>query len=94
MSSLHPFIETITLVGGIGAASVASIVLLTLFYGGMLFYRGMSWITKGEKADTIAVHGGLEKDTFATVDVAGHKPCERLGFMGFINPQTMKTQLP
>jgi hypothetical protein len=85
---MHPFIETISIAGGIGAAIVAAVILLTLFY------RGMSWITGGEKPDTIAVRGVLKKNTLATVHVAGHKPFERVRFIGFTNSQTMKTHLP
>lgn len=85
---MHPFIETISIAGGIGAAIVAAVILLTLFY------RGMSWITGGEKPDTIAVRGVLKKNTLATVHVAGRKPFERVRFIGFTNSQTMKTHLP
>ncbi|QDV69912.1 hypothetical protein Poly24_36300 [Rosistilla carotiformis] len=85
---MHPFVETISIAGGIAAAIVSAIVLLTLFY------RGMAWITGGAKPDTIAVRGVLKKDTLATVHVAGHKPFERVRFIGFTNSQTMKTHLP
>ena len=85
---MHPFVETISIAGGIAAAIVAAVVLLTVFY------RGFSWITGGEKPDTIAVRGVLKKDTLATVHVAGRKPFERVRFIGFINSQTMKTHLP
>jgi len=85
---MHPFVETISIAGGIVAAIVAAVVLRTLFY------RGLSWITGGEKPDTIAVRGVLKKDTLATVHVAGHAPFERVRFIGFTNSQTMKTHLP
>jgi hypothetical protein len=85
---MHPFIETISIAGGIGAAIVAAVILLTLFY------RGLSWITGGEKPDTIAVRGVLKKNTLAIVHVAGHTPFERVRFIGFTNSQTMKTHLP
>lgn len=85
---MHPFIETISIAGGIGAAIVAAVILLTLFY------RGLSWITGGEKPDTIAVRGVLKRNTLATVHVAGHKTFERVRFIGFTNSQTMKTHLP
>ena len=86
---MHPFVETISIAGGIGAAIVAAVVLLTLFY------RGLSWVTGGgEKPDTISVRGVLKKDTLATVHVAGHAPFERVRFIGFTNSQTMKTHLP
>ena len=85
---MHPFIETISIAGGIGAAIVAAVIMLTLFY------RGMSWITGGEKPDTLAVRGVLKKNTLATVHVAGNKPFERVRFIGFTNSQTMKTHLP
>ncbi|TWU43548.1 hypothetical protein Q31b_25890 [Novipirellula aureliae] len=85
---MHPFVETISIAGGIAAAIVGAVVLLTLFY------RGLSWITGGEKPDTIAVRGVLKKDTLATVHVAGRKPFERVRFIGFTNSQSMKTHLP
>lgn len=85
---MHPFVETISIAGGIGAAIVAAVVLLTLFY------RGLSWITAGEKLETISVRGVLKKDTLATVHVAGHTPFKRVRFIGFTNSQTMKTHLP
>lgn len=85
---MHPFIETISIAGGIGAAIVAAVVLLTLFY------RGLSWLTGGKKPDTIDVRGVLKNDTLATVHVAGHKPFERVRFIGFTNSQTMNTRLP
>ena len=85
---MHPFVETISIAGGIGAAIVAAVILLTLFY------RGLSWISGGAKPDTIAVQGVLKKNTLATVHVAGHKPFERVRFLGFTNSETMKTHLP
>ena len=85
---MHPFVETISIAGGIGAAIVAAVILLTLFY------RGLSWISGGAKPDTIAVRGVLKKNTLATVHVAGHKPFERVRFLGFTNSETMKTHLP
>ncbi len=85
---MHPFVETISIAGGIAAAIVCAIVLVTLFY------RGLSWITGGRKPDTFAVRGVLKKDTLATVYVAGRKPFERVRFIGFTNSQTMKTNLP
>lgn len=85
---MHPFLEAISIAGGIGAAIVAAVVLLTLFY------RVLAWITGGESPDSIAVRGVLKKDTWATVQVAGHKPFERVRFIGFTNSQGMKAQLP
>lgn len=85
---MHPFIETISIAGGIAAVFVGAVVLLTLFY------RGLSWITGGEKPDTIAVRGVLKKNTLATVYVAGRKPFERVRFLGFTDSQSMKTHLP
>ena len=85
---MNPFVETISIAGGIGAAIVAAVILLTLFY------RGLSWISGGAKPDTIAVRGVLKKNTLATVHVAGHKPFERVRFLGFTNSETMKTHLP
>ncbi len=86
--TMHPFVETISIAGGISAAIVVAVVVLTLFY------RGVSWFSGGEKPNTIAVRGVLKKDTLATVYVAGHKPFERVRFIGFTNSQAMKTHLP
>ena len=85
---MHPFIETISIAGGIAAAIVAAVILLTLFY------RGLSWITGGGKPSTFAVQGVLKSNTLATVHAAGHKPFERVRFIGFTNSQTMKTLFP
>jgi len=85
---MHPFIETISIAGGVAAAIVGAIVILTLFY------RGIAWISGGAKPDTIAVRGVLKKNTLATVHVAGSKPFERVRFIGFTNSQTVKTHLP
>ena len=38
---MHPFVETISIAGGIAVAIVGAVVLLTLFY------RGLSWIVGG-----------------------------------------------
>jgi hypothetical protein len=85
---MHPFIETISLVGGAAAAIVAAIVVLTLFY------KGLAWLTGSAKPETVAVRGVLKKDTLATVHLAGHEPFERVRFIGFTNSQAMKTNLP
>lgn len=85
---MHLFIETISIAGGIGAAIVAAIILLTIFY------QGMSWITGGKKPDAFPIGGVLTKHTLATVHVAGHEPFQRVRFIGFTNSQTMKPHLP
>ncbi|MDB5341833.1 MAG: hypothetical protein JWP89_210 [Schlesneria sp.] len=85
---MHPFVETISIAGGIAAAIVSAIVILTLFY------RGIAWLGGGAKPETIAVRGVLKKGTLATVHVAGKKTFERVRFIGFTNSETMKTHLP
>jgi len=85
---MHPFIETVSIAGGVAAAIVGAIVVLTLFY------RCIAWISGGKKPDSIAVRGVLKKHTLATVHVAGGKSFERVRFVGFTNTQTMKTHLP
>lgn len=85
---MHPFVETISVAGGIVAALSGAIVFLTLFF------RGISWMSGGAKPDTIAVRGILKKSTLATVHVAGSQPFERVRFLGFTSSQGMKTQLP
>lgn len=85
---MNPFLETLSIAGGIGAVIVATVMLLTLFY------RGLSWLTAGEKPESVAVRGVLKKNTMTTVHVAGHKPFERVRFIGFTNSQSVKTHLP
>lgn len=88
ISSMHPFVETISVAGAVAAVIVGAIVFLTVFY------RGLAWIAGGAKPDTLAVRGVLKKNTLATVHVAGHEPFERVRFIGFTNSQTMKTHVP
>lgn len=85
---MHPFVETISVAGGIVAALAGAIVFLTLFF------RGVRWISGGARPDKIAVRGILKKNTLATVHVAGSQPFERVRFLGFTSSQGMKTQLP
>jgi hypothetical protein len=85
---MHPFVETVSIAGGVAAAIVSAIVILTLFY------RGIAWLGGGTKPETIAVQGVLKKGTLATVHVAGKKTFERVRFIGFTNSETMKTHLP
>ena len=86
---MHPFIETISIAGGVASAVVFAIVILTLFY------RGLSWLSgAGSKPETIAVRGVLKKDTLTTVHLAGGETFERVRFVGFTNSETMKTRLP
>lgn len=85
---MNPFLETLSIAGGIAIVIVATVILLTLFF------RGLSWLTGGEKPDSVAVRGVLKRNTVATVHVAGHKPFERVRFIGFTNSQSVKTHLP
>ena len=85
---MHPFIETVSGAGGIAAAIVGAVIILTLFY------RGLTWLTKGAKPDPLEVAGVLKKNTLANVHVAGHKPFERVRFLGYTNSESMKTHLP
>ena len=85
---MHPFIETVSVAGGIAAAIVGAVIILTLFY------RGLTWLTKGAKPDPLEVAGVLKKNTLANVHVAGHKPFERVRFLGYTNSESMKTHLP
>lgn len=59
-----------------------------------LFYRGLSWITGGEKPEMIAVRGVLKKDTLATVHVSGHEPFNKVRLIGFTNSQGASGKLP
>lgn len=85
---MHPFIETISIAGGIGATIVAAVMALSLFY------KGLSWITGEEKPETIAIRGVLKKDTLATVHVSGHEPFNKVRFIGFTNTQNSSGKLP
>ncbi|MEJ7591386.1 MAG: hypothetical protein WKF77_07545 [Planctomycetaceae bacterium] len=86
---MHPFVETISIAGGVAAAIVGAIVVLTLFY------RGLSWLSgAGSKLGTIDVRGVLKKDTIATIHLAGGDIFERVRFIGFTNTETMKAHLP
>lgn len=86
---MHPFIETVSICGGIAVALVSAIIVLTLFF------RGIAWLSSaGAKPDTLAVRGVLKKDTLATVHLAGGKVFERVRFVGFTNTESMKTRLP
>lgn len=86
---MHPFAETISIAGGVAAAIVGAIIVLTLFY------RGLSWLSgAGTKLGTMAVHGILKKDTIATVHLASGDTFERVRFIGFTNTETMKAHLP
>jgi len=86
---MHPFVETISVAGAIGAVIVAAIVVLTLFF------RGMSWISRaGSKPETIAIRGVLKKDSFATVHLTGGDTFERVRFVGFTKSETSKPHLP
>ena len=84
---MHPFEETISIAGAVGAVIVGAIVVLTIFF------RTLSWLTGG-KPETIAVRGVLKKDTYATVHMAGRETFERVRFIGFTNTDTMKMRLP
>jgi len=86
---MHPFVETISIAGGVAAAIVGAIVVLTLFY------RGLSWLSGAEsKLGTIDVRGVLKKDTIATIHLTGGDTFERVRFIGFTNTETMKAHLP
>lgn len=52
---MHPFLETISVAGGIVAPLVLAIMVLTLFY------RALGWLSRGATPNTIAVHGVLKK---------------------------------
>lgn len=85
---MQPFIETVSITGGISVAIVVAVMALTLFY------RGLSWITGGEKPEMIAVRGVLKKDTLATVHVSGHEPFNKVRLIGFTNSQGASGKLP
>lgn len=86
---MHPFTETVSVVGAVVTAIVAGIMVLTLFF------RGMAWISGASaKPETVAVRGVLKKDTLATVHLVGGTKFERVRLIGFTNSETMKTHLP
>jgi hypothetical protein len=84
---MHPFVETISYVGGVAVAFVGAIVVLTLFF------KGMSWIT-GKKPEALSVRGVIAKTTLVTVHMVGSESFERVRFIGFTTSQSMKAHLP
>ncbi|MEX1229129.1 MAG: hypothetical protein WEB58_02740 [Planctomycetaceae bacterium] len=86
---MHPFEETVSVAGGIAAAVVGVVIVLTLFY------RILYWMTDaGAKPDTISIRGVLSKETYATVYLGGNEQFDRVRFVGFTNSETLKTHLP
>lgn len=86
---MHPFLETISVAGGVAAPLVLAIMVLTLFY------RALGRLSRGATPNTMAVHGVLKKNTIATVHVSGHKPFDSVRFIGFTqNSPGTKTHLP
>lgn len=84
---MHPFVETISIVGAFAVAFVGVVVALTLFY------RGLSWLSGDARPEEIRVRGVLKKGTRVTVHMSGSKTFENVRFLGFTS-QSMKTNLP
>lgn len=86
---MHPFIETMSIAGAIGAVLVAGVMVL------QLFYNLLSWLAgKTSKPESMLVRGVLKKDSLATVHLAGGETYERVRFLGFTSPESMKMHLP
>jgi hypothetical protein len=84
---MHPFIQAASVAGGVGAAIVASVILLTHFH------RALAWISGSGKTSTIAVQGVLQNDTLATVHVDGQEPLERVRLVGVTNTHLTDTHV-
>lgn len=86
---MHPFVETISVAGGVAAAFVFSIMALALFF------HVLAWMTgKGQRPDSLAIRGILKKETMATVEMEDGKKFERVRFLGYTNAQSIKNALP
>ncbi len=86
---MHPFVETISIAGTLGAVLVAVIVVLTLFF------RGLSRFSNPDtKLVTLAVRGILKPNTVVSVHLVGREVFERVRFIGFTRSGTGKTHLP
>lgn len=84
---MHPFVETISVLGAVVIAVVSGIIVLTLFF------KALSW-TGGRKPEGLSVRGVLGKATLVTVHMAGGESFERVHFIGFTASQGMKAHLP
>jgi hypothetical protein len=87
MNQLHPFVETISVVGAVGIVFTAVIVTL------VVFFRGISWIT-GKKPENLSIRGVIAKTTVVTVHMVGDKSFEKVQFVGFTSAQGSKAHLP
>jgi hypothetical protein len=86
---VHPFQETIGVVGGIAIVIVGAIVFLTLFF------RANSWLSRGAaRPEAISIRGILGTNTFATVHMVGGQSFDRVRLIGFTRAQDMKVRLP
>lgn len=87
---MHPFIETLSIAGGIGLVIVLGVVLLTFFH------RLVSWWDGDKKsADSIAIKGLLEPDTLATVHLnGGREILSDVRLIGFTNAESLKGRFP
>ncbi len=86
---MHPFEETISVVGAVAIALVAAIMVLTLFFKALARLAH-----QGAKPEAISIRGVLGKNTFATVHMVGGQSFDRVRLVGFTTSQTLKTHLP
>jgi hypothetical protein len=84
---MHPFVETISIVGGVVIALVAGIIVLSLFF------KTLAWLG-GRKPDTLSIRGVIGRNTLVTVHMVGGQSFERVQFVGFTASQNMKAHLP
>jgi hypothetical protein len=86
---MNPFVETISIAGGLGLVLVAVIVVLTLFY------RLMGKLSRTDsKPDTLAIRGVLKPNTIVTVHLLDQEIFERVRFVGFTRTEGRKVHWP
>ena len=85
---MHPFLETLSIAGGITIAVAGGIILLAVFF--KLFRR----ISEPGPLDVLTVKGVIRKGTIATVHLSGNRVFERVTFLGFTQSDSMKNHIP
>ncbi|MBL9122798.1 MAG: hypothetical protein JNG90_04140 [Planctomycetaceae bacterium] len=85
---MHPFVETLSVVGAIAIVIVLAIAVLTVFFG------GWSKVSDGEaKAHSVGIRGVLKKGARVTAHLQRDVTLERVRFMGFARGLT-KSGMP
>ena len=86
---LHPFVEALSVVGGIVIPIVAGIVVLSLYFRVQRRLSG-----ENINPETLSIRGVLSKKTFAAVHLVGGQTFDRVRLVGFISSQGAKSHLP